>query len=223
MKHPLITNLSLACVISCVPACKRQSEQKVTTEHSPVTETDSDPFERKADTSEQSKSQPRYYETEELADIVLFPATDAPKAGLEVEILEPVVWTSNYHATFTYRITNYLDDEVFVQVQDLHVVGTNYKGPEGFAGGGIGSGVEWPGNRILLKRLESGGCGCSIAEVKASTEVPYFASDKGKTTVKFFVTGFYRSNGKQFIEWIELPFPLKKNIPFPPNRVPGSD
>lgn len=174
--------------------------------------TEPDPFADKGEILEQAISKPKYNGTEELAGIVLFSATEAPKAGLKVEILEPVVWTSDTHATFTYRITNCLDDEVFVQVQDLHKVGANYEGPEGSAGGGVGSGVEWPHNRILLKRLLSGGCCCSTVEVKASTDVPFFATDKGKTTVSISVSGFLRSTGKQFIEEIEIPFaPKKKN------------
>ena len=172
--------------------------------------TESDPIADKAENLGQTQSKPKYYGNEELAKIVLFPATEALKAGLKVEILEPVVWTSDTHATFTYRITNCLDDEVFVEVQDLHQVGTDYKGPEGSAGGGIGSGIGWPHNRILLKRLLSGGCCCSTVEVKASTDVPFFASDKGKTTVTIMVSGFLRSTGKQFIEFIEIPFATKK-------------
>jgi hypothetical protein len=113
-----------------------------------------------------------------------------------------------------------LDDEVFVQVQDLHKVGTNYKGPEGSAGAGIGSGVEWPDNRILLKRLRSAGFSCSTVDVKASTNVPFFASHKGKMSVSIWVSGFFRSTGKQFIELIDLPFAARNKTMAQPIKPP---
>ncbi len=209
MKFRRLANPTLVLAIMCLTSCHRKSSQIAATS-STETITEIDPFAVASDDTTESQPRPKYnHGSEEFEEIVLFSKTDEPKVGLRVEILEPVVWVSATKANFTYRIANCTDDEVFVEVQDLQVVGGNYQGPEGFYGGGIGSGVGWPDNRILLKRLHSGPCACSMVEVSASTSLPDFASDQGKTTVSIRVTGFYRSTGKQFMEWIDLPFPLK--------------
>lgn len=210
MKFRRLANPTLALALVCLTSCDRKSSQLAAT--APTTAvTEIDPFAVASDDTTESQPRPKYsHGSEEFGEIVLFSKTDEPKQGLKVEILEPVEWVSATKANFTYRISNCTDDEVFVEVQDLYLIGANYSGPEGSFGGGVGSVLKWPDNSILLKRLHSGSCSCSMVEASASTSLPYYPDYKGEATVSIWVKGFYRSTGKQFMEWIDLPFPLKK-------------
>ncbi len=209
MKFRRLANPTLVLAMMGLPSCDRKSSQIAAT--APTTEvTEIDPFAVASDDTTESQPRPKYHGgNDEFGEIVLFSKTDEPKVGLKVEILEPVEWVSATKASFTYRIANCTDDEVFVELQDLVKVGANYEGPEGLSMDGEGAGGV-ADNHFLLKRLHSNGRNGSDVEIKASTEIPSLASDKGKTTVSIKVTGFYRSTGKQFINWIKLPFPLKK-------------
>ena len=150
----------------------------------------------------------RRYEFEKKSEIALAPSSEHSKRCLRVEILGPINWTSAQHAKFTYRVSNFLDDEVFLEIQNLHVVGCHYLGPEGSCGAGSGSGVEWPGNTMPLRRLTANGVDLCFADVNASTDVPIFASEKGQTSVSIRIVGFYRATGSRFEGNIEIPFPL---------------
>lgn len=142
------------------------------------------------------------------AKITVFCRSDEHQVGLLLEILTPVVWKSRTSAHFTYRVTNFTDDEIFLETPNAHEVGCSYDGPEGFATGGVGSGITWLDNFHPLRRLTDNGVDGCYADVKAFTLVPFFASDKGSTNVSIRMVGFYRSNGARFEEFVDLPLPL---------------
>ena len=152
--------------------------------------------------------------------ILLF--SDAAKAGkgLLIMILGPVELPANHKPKITYRIVNLMEEEVFVEVPTDQQLGHTYELDDGESHSGSGGGgaeTVFPDNVNLLKRLHATSyrngkrstCGCAIADVDASIELPEFATAKGKTTVTIHIKGFYRSNGKPFSEYIDLPLPLK--------------
>jgi hypothetical protein len=110
---------------------------------------------------------------------------------------------------FEIRIVNRLLEEVFVEVTDLgdaHMC---------LDGGLMGwSGIGFPDNIPLLKRLhaatiygkEKVTCACGSVVVKQSCEMDLSKFVGRSGTFRFQVKGFYRTNGKEFCETIDLKF-----------------
>lgn len=209
MKFRRFAPSTLVLALVCLPSCDRKSSQLAAT--APTTAvTEIDPFADLTSSDAESKPQRKYADrNDEFGEIVLFSKNEEPKVGLRVEILEPVVWSSPSKAHFVYRITNCTDDEVFVEIRDLHKAQVSYSGPEGSWSSGVEGSVGFYENQVLLKRLVPDLDSFSAGEVQASADIS-FSSEKGKITIGICLRGYYRSTGKKFIEWIDLPLPIKK-------------
>jgi hypothetical protein len=156
-------------------------------------------------------------EKEVSPSIQLFSEAGGAGKGLLVEIVAPAVLPADRKAVFSYRITNLLEDEVFVELPSDFCAGHHYEGPDGGTGAGGGSVIVFPDNVNLLKRLHASSyktgerftCGCATVTSRAYVQLPEFATAKGKVRVTLLITGFYRPTGKAFCESIELPLPLE--------------
>ena len=158
---------------------------------------------------------PKENKEKEPPSIQLFSESKGAGKGLLVEIVAPVDVPAAGKTVFSYRITNLLEEEVFVELPDECAM-LVYDGPDGSAiGGGVGS--IFPDNLKLLKRLHASSyktgerftCGCATVTRTATVDLPVTATAKGKATITLILSGFYRSTGKDFHNTIELPLPIK--------------
>lgn len=152
--------------------------------------------------------------------IVLFSDERTAGKGLLVTV-DPVELPKDGPASVNYRITNFLEEEVFVEVRNGETLSYDHISLDGFHGFGNGSGFPgFPDNLALLKRLHASHyrvgqritCGCAMAIVSAAAEIPNNVDPKERTTVAIYVRGFYRANGKEFSESIDVPLQLKSRV-----------
>ena len=155
-----------------------------------------------------------YAEVPIEATVQLF--TDgSPKEGLQVILTQkdyPGIKVNKLE--FEVRIINWMLEEVFLEVTNLGEAQFSlYGDPIG------GSGIFFPDNASLLKRLHAAtvstdgkrsACACGMAVVRQIGEFGQevdLSKFVGRTgTLRFQVSGFYRSNGKKFAQDIKLHF-----------------
>ncbi len=166
--------------------------------------------------TEEPKEDPK--EEPKPPSIALFAETKGAGKGLLVEIVAPALLAGE-KTVFSYRITNLLEEEVFVELPSDLSVSYSYEGPEGPGGSAGGGGIftVFPDNVHLLKRLHASSyktgerftCGCAAVTSTATVNLPESASVKGKAEIQLVLKGFYRSSGKPFFAIITLPLPLR--------------
>ena len=149
------------------------------------------------------------------ATVKLFTDENTNDGGLQVLLRQkdyPGVKTKKIE--FEILIVNWMLEEVFIEVTNLGEANFSLFGEP------IGVSVTFfPDNASLLKRLHAATvsaegkrstCACGVANVTLSREIPPevdLSEFVGRTgTLRFSVSGFYRSNGKKFRQDINLHF-----------------
>ena len=144
--------------------------------------------------------------------IKLFTDENSNEDGLLILLMQknyPGVKTERIE--FEVRIVNRLLEEVFVEATDLGDAHLCLDGGV-MSGGGIG----FPDNIPLLKRLHAAKiygekkvtCACGSVVVKQSHEMDLSKFVGCSGTFRLRVKGFYRTNGKEFYETINLKFKI---------------
>jgi len=148
--------------------------------------------------------------------------TDVPGKGLRVYWVPEISASAKVPVRFDYRVANLLQQEVFLEVAGREFNDLRYElnGENSWSFGG-GAIVAFPDNVNLLKRLHAATyrdgkayfCGCAITSVKAAIEfedvdLPEWIGAEGTVTVR--LKGFFRENGEEFSERVDLPIRIVK-------------
>lgn len=155
---------------------------------------------------------------------------EAPaKEGLSVEVLPDEKKKSDSQSLhFVLHVTNLFSDEIFLTVTEFDDIGFSLKEKTATMNRGMSSGggkIVFPDNVGLLKRLHgsigSNGdttvtCGCCVAAIPISisahegTSFSEWAGIPGSLRIP--IKGYFRSTGREFSEYVEVPFIVPKNI-----------
>jgi hypothetical protein len=152
---------------------------------------------------------------------------DVAGNGLRVFWVPEISASAESPVRFDYRVANLLKQEVFLEVsgRDFSDLGYELQRVE------IDGGVSWtsggggmtmfPDNLNLLKRVHAATyrdgkayfCGCAITNVKAAIEfedvdLAEWIGAEGTVTVR--LKGFFRENGEEFSESVDLPIKIAK-------------
>ncbi len=155
--------------------------------------------------------------TAETPSIPVFLDEKTAGKGLLLTIEGPVEVRPDQLTKVTYWITNFLEEEVFVEVRDVERLAYDHRYPDGgliSAGGGFPS---FPDNLALLKRLHASHyrkgqritCGCAAVRVDATAALSKEVTAEGKTTASIVVRGFYRKDGREFHQSIDVPLAIQ--------------
>lgn len=183
---------------------------------------------RPSDFKERDEARAKALQTKQLEEeqkkkaptIVVLTDPESKEKGLLITWLKKIPFKGENAGKVPIRVTNLLDEEVFLEVTGLESLSYSLDHWDGGFSGGGGSSTIFPSNTNLLKRLHASSysdgkrftCGCCGAKINGKLDSDALHVGRARGTVTIRIHGFYRNSGKQFYESVDLPIELVEKV-----------
>lgn len=155
----------------------------------------------------------RKKEEKRVPTIPIITERGSKKKGLHLIWPRRIAGTGERAGRFAISVINYLDEDVFLATTGFQGLSYSLKS---WSGGSSSGGGGWGWRRPQLQLVPrtrqeddlEGRCGCGTTRLSASLPESALGDERARGTVSVKISGYYRSNGKAFSEWIKLPIEL---------------